>query len=91
VYDRIRENTKMSKKQDLTNTVNESINQVLSRTLLTSATTLIVVLALFLLGGAVIHDFAFALLCGIIVGTYSSIFIASPTVLAWEKFISSKK
>jgi preprotein translocase subunit SecF len=84
VYDRIRENIKGARKQPLKELVNSSINQVLSRTVLTSVTTLLVVLALFFLGGAVIHDFAFALLVGIVVGSYSSIFVASPTVLAWE-------
>jgi preprotein translocase subunit SecF len=64
--------------------MNESINETLSRTILTSSTTLIVVLALFLLGGGVIHDFAFAMLVGIVVGTYSSIFVASPVLLIWE-------
>jgi preprotein translocase subunit SecF len=64
--------------------MNMSINETLSRTILTSTTTLIVVLALFILGGGVIHDFAFALLVGVIVGTYSSIFVASPILLIWE-------
>ncbi len=91
VYDRIRENIKGIKKQSLKETINASINQVLSRTVLTSATTLIVVIALFFLGGAVIHDFAFALLIGILVGTYSSIFIASPIVLVWESASPSKQ
>lgn len=91
VYDRIRENIKGARKQPLKELVNSSINQVLSRTVLTSVTTLLVVLALFFLGGAVIHDFAFALLVGIVVGTYSSIFVASPTVLAWETISPSKE
>ena len=91
VYDRIRENIRKSRKQALREVVNSSINQVLSRTVLTSVTTLLVVFALFFLGGAVIHDFAFALLVGILVGTYSSVFIASPTILAWEIFKPSKK
>jgi preprotein translocase subunit SecF len=91
VYDRIRENFRSQKRQPLTQIVNESINQVLSRTILTSGTTLLVVGALFFLGGAVIHDFAFALLVGVMIGTYSSIFIASPTVLAWENLKPSKR
>jgi len=91
VYDRIRENIKEIKRRTLGDIINSSINQVLSRTVLTSVTTLLVVLALFFLGGAVIHDFAFALLVGILIGTYSSIFIASPTVLAWETLMPSKK
>jgi len=91
VYDRIRENIKGARKKSLKDIVNSSINQVLSRTVLTSATTLLVVLALFILGGAVIHDFAFALLVGILIGTYSSVFIASPTVLVWESVSPSKE
>ena len=91
VYDRIRENIKGARKQPMKEVVNSSINQVLSRTVLTSVTTLMVVLALFFLGGAVIHDFAFALLVGILVGTYSSIFVASPTVLVWETISPSKE
>ena len=91
VYDRIRENIKGARKQPLKELINLSINQVLSRTVLTSVTTLLVVLALFFLGGAVIHDFAFAMLVGIVVGTYSSIFVASPTVLAWETVSPSKE
>ena len=91
VYDRIRENIKGARKQPLKELINLSINQVLSRTVLTSVTTLLVVLALFFLGGAVIHDFAFAMLVGIVVGTYSSIFVASPTVLAWETISPSKE
>ena len=91
VYDRIRENTRKFRKQDLREVINSSINQVLSRTILTSATTLLVVFALFFLGGAVIHDFAFALLVGILVGTYSSAFIASPTVMVWKTFKPSKR
>ena len=64
--------------------INESINETLSRTILTSMTTLVVVVALVILGGGVIHDFAFAMLVGIGVGTYSSIFVASPILLLWE-------
>jgi len=64
--------------------VNSSINETLSRTLLTSGTTLVVVIALFFLGGPVIHNFAFALMVGIVVGTYSSIYVASPIVLFWD-------
>ncbi len=91
VYDRIRENMRTQRRQSLAEIINGSVNQTLSRTILTSGTTLLVVAALFFLGGAVIHDFAFALLIGIIVGTYSSIFIASPTVLAWETLKPSRK
>jgi preprotein translocase subunit SecF len=84
VFDRIRENVRKNVKQTLGDTINASINQTLSRTILTSFTVFIVVAVLFFLGGAVIHDFAFALMVGVVVGTYSSIFIASPIVLAWE-------
>ncbi len=78
VFDRIRENAQTLRRQPLYERINLSINQTLSRTMLTSGTTLIVVVALFLYGGPVINDFAFALLVGVIVGTYSSMFIASP-------------
>ncbi|MBN1828548.1 MAG: protein translocase subunit SecF [Deltaproteobacteria bacterium] len=93
VYDRIRENARgmAARRQGMASIINNSVNQTLSRTLLTSGTTLLVVIALFFLGGAVIHDFAFALLVGIVVGTYSSIYIASPVVLAWETVKPAKK
>jgi preprotein translocase subunit SecF len=81
VYDRIRENIRRTPKEKLAVVVNTSINQTLSRTILTSGTTLIVVACLFFLGGEVIHDFSFALIVGVVVGTYSSIFIASPILL----------
>ncbi len=84
VFDRIRENLKRFRRKPFDETMNGSINETLSRTILTSGTTLIVVLALFILGGGVIHDFAFAMLVGIVVGTYSSIFVASPILLIWE-------
>ena len=84
VFDRIRENMRRTRRQSLERVVNDSINETLSRTLLTSLTTLVVVVALFLVGGPVIHNFAFALIVGIVVGTYSSIYIASPVVVYWE-------
>ncbi|MCF8723864.1 preprotein translocase subunit SecF [Nitrospina gracilis] len=84
VFDRIRENTRRRGKETLASLINTSINQTLSRTLLTSGTTLLVVLALFFLGGEIIHDFSFALLVGIAIGTYSSIFIASVFLVFWE-------
>jgi preprotein translocase subunit SecF len=86
IFDRIRENVRKSSKQPLAQVINDSVNQTLSRTILMSFTVLVVLLALFFLGGAVIHDFSFALLVGVVVGTYSSIFVASPVVLAWERF-----
>ncbi len=85
VFDRIRENMKRSDTNTMYQAINDSINQVLSRTIVTSLTTAIVLTALFFLGGSVIHDFAFALLAGIGVGTYSSIFIASPALTLWGK------
>jgi preprotein translocase subunit SecF len=91
VYDRIRENVRKSPRQALDGIINSSINQTLSRTILTSFTVVLVLIALLFFGGAVIFDFSFALLIGVIVGTYSSIFIASPIVLAWERFRPAKK
>ena len=84
VFDRIRENLRAKVGDTLGRTINIAINQTLSRTLITSCTTLIVVTCLFLFGGGVIHDFAFALLVGIGVGTYSSIFVASPILLGFK-------
>jgi len=91
VFDRIRENTRRRSKAALIETINTSINQTLSRTLLTSGTTLLVVAALFALGGEIIHDFSFALLIGIGIGTYSSIFIASVFLVFWENWFKEKK
>jgi len=84
VFDRIRENLRKYHKNPLEIILNRSVNETLSRTLLTSLTTLFVVVTLFVLGGGIIHDFAFALIIGVIVGTYSSIFVASPILLAWQ-------
>lgn len=84
VYDRIRETLGRFRKMAFKDIINVSINETLSRTLLTGTTTLIVLIVLLLFGGPVIHDFAFALLVGIITGTYSSIFVASPILLLWE-------
>jgi preprotein translocase subunit SecF len=85
VFDRIRENLRKHHKQPLTFIINKSVNETLGRTILTSLTTLVVVVTLFILGGGIIHDFAFALIVGVLVGTYSSIFVASPILLAWKK------
>ncbi len=85
VYDRIRENLRKYHKQPLNIVINRSVNETLSRTILTSLTTLFVVIALLVLGGGIIHDFAFALTVGIIVGTYSSIYVASPILIAWQE------
>ena len=85
VYDRIRENLKINIKEPMKNIINNSINEVLSRTLITSLTVFLAAAALFFLGGEVIHDFALIILLGVIIGTYSSIFVASPILLLWKK------
>jgi preprotein translocase subunit SecF len=72
-------------KESLVSVFNKSINEVLSRTIITSLTTFLAATSLYLFGGEVIHDFAFALVVGVVVGTYSSIFVASPIVALWEK------
>jgi preprotein translocase subunit SecF len=89
VSDRIRENRRKDRRTPLAELINTSINETLSRTILTSGTAILVTLALFLLGGPVIHGFAFALLVGFIVGTYSSVFIAAPVVLYFERGTAS--
>ncbi len=81
VFDRIRENLRRKGRKDTVEVINNSINEVLSRTLITSLTTFFAAFALFIFGGEVIHDFALAIMLGIIIGTYSSIFVASPIVL----------
>lgn len=86
VFDRIRENMRKTDKYRLTTgIINSSVNQVMGRTVVTSLTSAMVLLALFIFGGSVIHDFSFALLAGILVGTYSSIFIASPLLTFWKR------
>jgi preprotein translocase SecF subunit len=85
VYDRIREGLASGRKGSIEHIMNESINQTLSRTILTSTVTLIPILCLFLFGGAVLRDFSLAIIIGVAVGTYSSIFIASPIVLWWTR------
>lgn len=85
VFDRIRENLRLQKKESFQQIVNRSINEVLSRTFITGVTTFLVLLAIFFFGGEVIRDFALAMLFGLVVGTYSSWFIASPLLLLWEK------
>ena len=92
VFDRIRENMKLRRKESYRQVINRSINECLSRTVLTSVTTFAVSFCLYLFGGAVIHDFAFALTFGVVVGTYSSMFIASPILVWWtERKITDKK
>jgi preprotein translocase subunit SecF len=85
ICDRIRENMRKIRRETLEGIINISINETLSRTILTTSTTLLVLIALFVLGGAVIRPFAFTLLVGFISGVYSTIFIASPVILMWEK------
>jgi preprotein translocase subunit SecF len=84
VFDRIRENLKRNKKDTLPQLVNNSLNEVLSRTIITSLTVVIVLIPLVLFGGEVLHDFSIALLLGVIVGTYSSVFVASPILVVWQ-------
>ncbi len=91
VFDRIRENLRKYHKNPLEVILNRSINETLSRTILTSLTTLLVVVTLFVLGGGIIHDFAFALIVGVAIGTYSSVFVASPILLAWQGKQTTKK
>ncbi|HHE37384.1 MAG TPA: protein translocase subunit SecF [Candidatus Cloacimonetes bacterium] len=81
VFDRIREDLKVYRRESYESVINHSINETLNRTIITSLTTFIVVLSLYIFGGTVIHDFAFAMLIGVIVGTYSSIFVASPLMV----------
>ena len=83
VFDRIREDLRSMRRESYETVVNTAVNQTLSRTVITSGTTLMVVLFLFVLGGSVIHDFAFALLVGIVIGTYSSIFVGAPLLVEW--------
>jgi preprotein translocase subunit SecF len=91
ISDRIRENLKKMIRERLKEIVNKSVNQTLSRTCITAGTTLVVVTALFFLGGEVINDFAFTLMVGICIGTYSSIFISSPLLIVWERLFPRKK
>ena len=91
VFDRIRENFSLRRKETYERMVNISINESLSRTIITSLTTLIVIVFLLVMGGEVIHDFAFALLIGVIVGTYSSIYVASPILIEWQRRQTARK
>ncbi len=85
VFDRIRENLRQARREPLADVVNRSINQTLSRTVLTSGLTFLAVLSIFLFGGEVLHGFAFALVVGILIGTYSSIAVAAPMLVAWQE------
>lgn len=91
VSDRIRENNKVMRRDNFHNIINRSLNQTLSRTIITSLTTLIVLVTLFIWGGEVLKDFAFALIVGVIIGTYSSIFVATPIVVKYHDWKENKK
>jgi preprotein translocase subunit SecF len=90
VFDRIRENLKLMRREKLSDIVNRSINQTLSRTILTAGLTFLTVLALYLFGGEVLHGFSFALVIGILIGTYSSIAIAAPILVAYQDWRSNR-
>jgi preprotein translocase subunit SecF len=91
VFDRIRENLKTLRRESLASVINKSINQTLSRTILTSGLTFLTVMSLYLFGGEVLNGFAFAMVVGIIIGTYSSIAVASPLLVIWHEYRSRKK
>ena len=86
VFDRIRENLRLSRRESLPDVVNRSINQTLSRTVLTSGLTFLTVLSLYIFGGRALHGFSFALVVGILIGTYSSIAVAAPMLVAWQEW-----
>jgi preprotein translocase subunit SecF len=86
VFDRIRENLALSRRESLHDVVNRSINQTLSRTVISSGLTFLTVLSLFLFGGEVLHGFSFALVVGILIGTYSSIAVAAPMLVAYQEW-----
>ena len=90
VFDRIRENLRLSRRESLPDVVNRSINQTLSRTVLTSGLTFLTVLSLYIFGGQVLNGFSFALVVGILIGTYSSIAVAAPMLVAWQQWRASK-
>jgi preprotein translocase subunit SecF len=90
IFDRIRENLKILRREPLESLMNRSVNQTLSRTVMTSGLTFITAIALLIWGGPVLHSFSFALVCGILVGTYSSVFIASPIVLFWHNYTGKR-
>ena len=91
VFDRVRENLRLMRREKLEPLINKSVNQTLSRTVLTSGLTFLTALSLFLFGGQVLNGFSFALVVGIIVGTYSSIFVASPILIFWQDFLEGRK
>jgi len=91
IFDRIRENLHLNRRENLADVINRSVNQTLSRTVMTSGLTFLAVLSLFIFGGPVLHGFSLALVIGIIIGTYSSVFVASPIVLGYHNFADKRK
>jgi len=91
IFDRIRENLHLNRKEKLEDVINRSVNQTLSRTVMTSGLTFLAVIALFFFGGPVLHGFSLALVIGIIIGTYSSVFVASPIVLVWHDWADKRR
>jgi preprotein translocase subunit SecF len=91
IFDRIRENLHLNRRERLVDVINRSVNQTLSRTVMTSGLTFLTVIALYLFGGPVLHGFSFALVAGIIVGTYSSVYVASPIVLGFHDWVDARK
>ena len=91
IYDRIRENLRLVKKGSFIDVVNLSVNQTLGRTILTTGVTMLVVIALLFWGGAVLNDFAFCLFIGMISGVYSTVYIASPLIISWQKRSAAKR
>jgi preprotein translocase subunit SecF len=91
IFDRVRENMKKMRKTDLITVFNESINECLGRTVLTTGTVMISVLILFFFAGQVLHEFTVALIVGIVTGTYSTVYIASPVVLFWEEYVTNRR
>jgi preprotein translocase subunit SecF len=86
IFDRVRENLRQRRKEPIQKLINDSINQTLSRTLISSGTTFLTVLGLYLMGGEVLRGFGFTMVVGIVIGTYSTIYIASPIVVWWHGF-----
>jgi preprotein translocase subunit SecF len=91
IFDRVRENVKKIRKENIVTIFNISINETLERTILTTGTVMMVVLILFFFAGEVIHDFTIALIVGLITGTYSTVYIASPVVLFWDQHVTKKR
>jgi preprotein translocase subunit SecF len=91
IFDRVRENLRLTRREPLEKVMNDAVNQTLGRTIMTSGLTLLTVVALLLFGGPVLYGFSFALFCGIIVGSYSTVFIASPIVLFWQNYSEKRR